>query len=59
MTNAIITLALIIILTAAITYIVKKKKSGVKCIGCPYSANCTQSHSKESSCNCGYGENNI
>ncbi len=35
-----------VVLVAAIIYIVKQKKSGVKCIGCPHSSKC-------GSCNCG------
>lgn len=35
--NIIVTLVLAAILGGAITYIVKAKKRGQKCIGCPYS----------------------
>lgn len=41
------------LLAAAIRYIVKAKKSGVKCIGCPSSGSCS-SHS-HSSCGCSGG----
>lgn len=37
---------IVAVLVLAITYIVKAKKSGEKCIGCPHGKNC-------SSCNCG------
>ncbi len=37
---------IVVILAAAIIYIIKAKKSGTKCIGCPYGKNC-------SSCSCG------
>ena len=41
------------LLAAAIRYIVKAKKSGVKCIGCPSSGSCSSlSHS---SCGCSGG----
>lgn len=40
----IVTIALII--GGAVAYIIKAKKSGQKCIGCPYSKNC------EGGCNC-------
>lgn len=34
--------ALVAIITAAIGYIVKKKRKGSKCIGCPYGEQCTK-----------------
>ena len=33
-------IALILIVFFAVRYIVKQKKKGVKCIGCPYAENC-------------------
>ena len=33
-------IAIIIIIGLAITYIIKQKKNGVKCIGCPSSKTC-------------------
>lgn len=33
---------LIVIIGGAITYIVKSKKRGVKCIGCPSGGKCSQ-----------------
>ena len=41
MINIIMTLVLLVILGAAIGYIVKNSKKGVKCIGCPYAKGCT------------------
>ena len=38
-----------IILAAAITYIIKAKKSGAKCIGCP----AANQYSSEHHCSCG------
>lgn len=35
-------IALAMILFLAIRYIVKEKKKGAKCIGCPYSGSCTK-----------------
>ncbi|MBE5779014.1 MAG: FeoB-associated Cys-rich membrane protein [Clostridiales bacterium] len=35
MTNAIVILVLLAVLGSAAAYLVKAKKSGVKCIGCP------------------------
>ena len=41
MDNAIIIAIVALILGLAIFYIVKSKKSGRKCIGCPDSGNCS------------------
>ena len=38
--DLLITIVLLVILGAAIVYIVKEKKKGTKCIGCPNSGNC-------------------
>ena len=46
---------LIVIIGAAVAYIVKAKKNGAKCIGCPSGCNCC-SGGEEGSCNCGCGE---
>lgn len=40
MANVLITIIIVVILIAAIAYIIKAKKSGQKCIGCPASATC-------------------
>lgn len=45
MENFIIIAILILTVGCAIYYIVKKKKSGAKCIGCPNSEGCSK-------CNC-------
>lgn len=37
-------LVLLAILSAAILYIVREKKRGVKCVGCPFAGSC-QKHS--------------
>ena len=37
---------IVVILAAAITYIIRAKKNGAKCIGCPHGKSC-------GSCNCG------
>lgn len=34
-------IVLVAILGGAITYVVRAKKKGVKCIGCPHSKNCS------------------
>lgn len=51
MTNVIVILILALILGLAVRYIVKARKSGAKCIGCPMGSCCS---SKESGgCTCG------
>ena len=40
MKDLIIAFILIIIFALAIGYIIKEKKSGAKCIGCPHSKEC-------------------
>lgn len=52
MENYIIIAVVVLIVAAVIAYIVKAKKSGKKCIGCPDGGSC----GKESSCcSCGCG----
>lgn len=57
MTDLIIGIIVVVILGCAIGYIVKAKKSGAKCIGCPDSGTCfSQNNSGScSSCSCGCG----
>ncbi len=43
MANVIITLIIILAVGASIAYIIKAKRNGKKCIGCPYSDSCTSS----------------
>ncbi len=38
--NIIIIVSLVLIISAVTFYIVKQKKKGVKCIGCPYAKQC-------------------
>lgn len=51
MSNVLAILALILVLGGAITYIVKSKKNGAKCIGCPSCKSCS-SKKNENSCSC-------
>ena len=53
LTDIIVTVVLIVVLGTAIAYIVKSKKSGVKCIGCPSGCNCSHGHKEGSGCSCG------
>ena len=39
---------IVVVLIAIVLYLVRQKKKGIKCIGCPHSKGC-------SSCNCGCG----
>ena len=40
MADVVIVLILIVIVGGAVGYIIKEKKKGTKCIGCPHSGNC-------------------
>lgn len=44
MANFIAGSIVVVCLAAAITYIVKAKKKGVKCIGCPHAGQCSKHH---------------
>lgn len=48
MDNAIIVAVLILIVGAAAWYVVRAKKNGAKCIGCPHSSCCCGCDEKES-----------
>ena len=50
MTNIIAIVLVAAVLGAAVSYIVKAKKSGKKCIGCPGGGSCS------GKCGCGCGE---
>lgn len=49
-TNIIIILVLIGITAAITTYLVRERKKGVQCIGCPYARECAK---RKSGRNCG------
>lgn len=53
MANLIIVIILLIIIGGAVAYIVKAKKSGVRCVGCPSGGNCSGKNNESSACNCG------
>ena len=54
MTDFIIVVVLLAIIGAAVVYIVKAKKSGVKCIGCPAGGECAHKNGASGcSGNCG------
>ena len=41
----------------AVAYIVRQKKKGAKCIGCPYAESCAK-RAKEGTCSCSTTETN-
>ena len=56
MTNFIVILIVIAIVGSAIAYIVKEKKKGVKCIGCPAAGNCPSAGACSGNCSSHSGE---
>lgn len=50
LTDIIVIAVIVLIVGAAVAYIVKAKRKGQKCIGCPYSSSC---QSGKSNCGCG------
>lgn len=58
MEDIIVLVVLAVILAAAIIYIVRAKKKGAKCIGCPAAGECSKKAEKGScSCGCSNTEN--
>lgn len=61
MENFIVGLIIVVIIGAAIAYIVKEKKKGAKCIGCPMAGACASKNNGfaeggcSESCNCHNG----
>ena len=52
MENIVIVAIILIILTVAIAYIIKEKKKGTACIGCPNAGTCGNKTSSKSECSC-------
>ena len=53
MIDIIVSIILVAIIGGAVTYIVRAKKKGQKCIGCPYAKICkSQKEKNNSCCNC-------
>lgn len=50
MANIIVIAVVLVMIGAAIAYIVKEKKKGVKCIGCPAAGSCSHNCSGSSGC---------
>ncbi len=45
MANLIVGAIVLIVIGAAVVYIIKEKKKGVTCIGCPHAGECARKHS--------------
>ena len=54
--NIILVAAILLILGGAAIYVIKAKKSGSHCIGCPHSKQCS---SKTCGCTCGCTDNEV
>ena len=52
MTDFIVLVIVFVIVTISICYIIKEKKRGVKCIGCPFGDACSKKQQEGDSCNC-------
>ena len=52
MANFIIAVILLIGVGGAITYIIKEKKKGTICIGCPNVGSCASKNCEDSDCGC-------
>ncbi|MBR5245828.1 MAG: FeoB-associated Cys-rich membrane protein [Clostridia bacterium] len=52
MENVVVVAILVLIVCCAIAYIVKAKKKGVKCVGCPYAETCGKEN-----CSCNNSQN--
>ena len=54
MTDYIIIAVLVVIIGAAVAYLIRAKKRGVKCVGCPDGGSCG-GNCGEGGCSCGCG----
>ncbi|MBQ4528263.1 MAG: FeoB-associated Cys-rich membrane protein [Clostridia bacterium] len=52
MTDIIAVAAIVVVVGLALAYIIRAKKRGVKCVGCPSGGNCCASKKDGSECNC-------
>ena len=50
--NIIVSVILVAIIGAAVWYIIKAKKSGAKCIGCPHTDTCKSKEQSGGYCSC-------
>ena len=51
MENFIIVIVVALILGCSLAYVIKAKKKGVKCVGCPYAETCGK-NTENNSCSC-------
>lgn len=58
MIDVVLVLILLLIIGAAVAYIVRAKKKGAKCIGCPASGACAAKNGGGSPCHCGNSTEN-
>lgn len=59
MANFIVVAVVLIIVGAAVAYIIKEKKRGVKCIGCPAAGTCPGSRAGQCSGACQSNTNQL
>ncbi|MBE7047545.1 MAG: FeoB-associated Cys-rich membrane protein [Ruminococcaceae bacterium] len=57
MQNIIIIIILALILGGALWYIIRSKKNGNKCIGCPYGKMCQSGKNNNAPCSCQKSDN--
>lgn len=53
MADLLIAAALLLMVAAAVRYIIKAKKNGSRCIGCPAEGGCPHRRSQDSACGSG------
>lgn len=51
MEDILVLIILVVVLATAIIYVVRAKKKGVKCVGCPNAKNCSK-NTENGSCGC-------
>ncbi len=52
MIDIVLVLILLLVIGAAVAYIVRAKKKGTKCIGCPASGTCSRNRGAQAACHC-------
>lgn len=55
MADFIVAAILVLVIGASVAYIVKSKKNGAKCIGCPHAGTCESKAQKDGDQGCGCG----
>ena len=53
MADLIVAMLVLMIIAAAVAYIIRAKKKGAKCIGCPAAGTCSGKSKEDSQCCCG------